>query len=162
MLGLTAALFRMPDLFWSVFFDCIILPMNVYPASCFVLFCTLVWFISSTLRFLRIEIEETATNKILSADEAARKLERWKRIHLIICESVNQLNNGFGVYIFIEVSYEFFSVVNNLFYVLIAVDEKQSSSPFVHIIIFWFCVQFIQFMISTYLADRISTDVSFF
>ncbi len=97
VVGLTASLFRMPELFWSVFYDCIVLPMNIYPTSCFVLFCILVWFISSTLSFLCIEIEETATNTILSEDEAAKKLGKWKRIHLTICESVNQLNRGFGV-----------------------------------------------------------------
>lgn len=99
--------------------------LSIIPTCTLALFSALVWVIIGQYRTLKCQIEETHLHlPRMTENQAANRLHRWKICHLNICESVELLNQIFGITILLETVYASISFVLHTFFLI-----AENSTP---------------------------------
>lgn len=89
---------------------------NVFPMGAMTLFVAFSLVIIESYKSLQTQVEDMRIEwRLLSTDQIAMKLRRWKFLHLSICESVDLLNISFGIILLLQITYTFISVIVNIF-----------------------------------------------
>ena len=91
----------------------------VYPLSALILCCALNTFLSRNFVRLASQIDEfTAETDVLKSGELAARVRTWKRQHVILYETANQLNHSFSYFLLFTIATDFVHTINLSFLVL--------------------------------------------
>lgn len=97
------------------------LVFKVVPATILILFCTLTHMVSlhlSSIRFRIIRQHSISCFPRNMAEFERCQLNALKWQHLLVCKGIQQLNQYFGIFLAIEVCYNFIGVINSSVFLL--------------------------------------------
>lgn len=136
---------------------------RIIPATALALFCTLVRLLSLHLRSIRIQIEQDFNSlklsNVLLTESNRLQLKILKKQHILIYKATRQLNQCFGMFLALEVSYVFVGVITSAMFFLMGATSENWMVGLLNISVFVEQVCHLYFLTSY--TESVATEVWF-